>query len=162
MIRAFLILATVAGTAHASATQVTGHGRAIDSTIIQIDEQRIMLFGVDSIMRKQTCMLDGKPWECWRAVLTDLQSLLDEGPAVCDVVGDPDVYGRLLARCSINDQSINEQLVKRGFAVARPSETTDYVAAEAAAKEQKVGLWKGQFVRPKEFRRSAGVAVERP
>jgi endonuclease YncB( thermonuclease family) len=162
MIRVFLILAAIVCATHASAAQVTGRAKAIDSTIIQINEQRIMLFGVDSIMRKQTCSLDGKPWECWRAVLADLQSLLDEGAAVCDVVGEPDVFGRLLARCSVNGQSINEQLVSHGFAVARPNETTEYAAAEAAAKEQKVGLWKGQFVRPKEFRRSAGIAVERP
>ena len=65
-----------------------------------------------------------------------------QGPSTCDVVGEPDIYGRVLGRCTVNGQNLNEQLVERGFAVARPSDTTDYVAAEAAAKEKKVGLWR--------------------
>ena len=72
------------------------------------------------------------------------------------------VYGRLLARCNINGQSLNEQLVRKGYAVARPSETRDYVAAEAAAKEEKLGLWQGKFLMPAEFRRAAGIFVDRP
>jgi len=162
MIKALLVLAIAACATQAAASQVSGHGKAIDSTIIQINDQRFMLFGIDSVMRKQSCMLDGKSWACWSAAVQDLQSLLDQGPVTCDVVGEPDVYGRLLARCSVNGQSVNRQLVDQGFAVARPSDTTDYVAAEATAKEKKVGLWQGQFVQPSAFRRSAGIMVDRP
>ena len=53
-----------------------------------------------------------------------------------ETVGEPDVYGRILARCLVNGQSLNEQLVSRGFAIARLSESTDYVAAEETAKEK--------------------------
>ena len=90
------------------------------------------------------------------------QRIVDQGPAICEAIGEPDVYGRILARCEINNESLNEQLVRRGYAVARPSETTDYVAAEAEAKERKLGLWQGQFVKPSELRRSAGIFVDRP
>jgi endonuclease YncB( thermonuclease family) len=45
---------------------------------------------------------------------------------------------------------------------ARRSETTDYVAAEAEAKEKKLGLWQGEFMMPDAFRRAAGIFVERP
>jgi len=162
MIRILLVLAIAVGSTQAAARQVSGHGKAIDSTVIKINDQRIMLFGVDSVMRKQTCTLDGKLWQCWTAAVDDLQSLLDQGPVSCDVVGEPDIYGRLLGRCSVNGKSINEQLVEQGFAVARPSDTTDYVAAEAAAKQKKVGLWQGQFVRPSAFRRGSGIMVDRP
>jgi endonuclease YncB( thermonuclease family) len=162
MIRLLLMLILVCGTARATEGRISGQGKAIDSTIIQVNDQRIMLFGVDSVMRKQGCMLDGKPWLCWPVVVQDLQSLLDQGPVSCDIVGDADVYGRLIGRCSVNGQSINEQLVAHGFAVARVSESSDYVAAEAAAKEKKIGLWRGAFVPPSTFRRSAGIAVERP
>jgi endonuclease YncB( thermonuclease family) len=162
MIRAFLVLAIATGVTQASASEISGQGTAVDSTVIQVNDQRIMLFGVDSVMRKQICTLDGKPWQCWTAAVHDLQGLLDQGPVNCDVVGDPDVYGRLLARCAVRDQSVNEQLVSQGFAVARPSETTEYVAAEAAAKQRKVGLWQGQFVQPSEFRRAMGILVDRP
>ena len=160
--RALLVLAIVACAVQAQAGQVSGRGTAIDSTIIKINDQRIMLFGIDSVMRKQICTLDGKPWQCWEAAVRDLQTLLDEGPVTCDVVGKPDIYGRMLGRCSVNGKSVNEQLVDRGFAVARPSDTTDYVAAEAAARAKKVGLWQGQFAQPSDFRRASGVRVDRP
>ncbi len=163
MIKIFVASAMFAACAvPADAAQITGSAKAIDATTILIGGERIMLFGIDSVMRKQICTLDGKPWQCWPAAVNELQSLLNQGPATCDPVGEPDLYGRLLARCTVNGQSINEELVARGFAVARTSETNDYVAAEAAAHEKKLGLWQGQFVPPHEFRMSAGIPVERP
>ena len=144
------------------AAPITGRGKAIDSTTIEIDNQRVMLFGVDSVMRKQACLLDGKPWQCWAAAVHELQSLLDQGTVTCETVGEPDVYGRHLGRCAVNGRSLNEQLVRQGFAVARPSESSDYAGAEDEAKASKAGLWQGQFMRPSEFRRSAGILVERP
>ena len=162
MIRSLLVLAVATCAVPTQAGQISGQAKAIDSTSIQIGDQRIMLFGIDSVMRKQICTLDGKPWQCWQAAVKDLQAVLDQGPVVCDAVRESDVYGRILARCKVNDQSVNELLVSRGFAVARPNESTDYTAAEAAAKEKKLGLWQRQFSPPSVFRRSAGVAVDRP
>lgn len=162
MIRALLVLVGMTCAIEAEASQVSGQGKAIDSTIIAINDQRIMLFGIDSVMRKQICTLDGKPWQCWSAAVHELQTLLDQGVVTCDTIGEPDIYGRRLGRCTVNGQSINEQLVSLGFAVARPSDTTDYVASETAAKEKKIGLWQGQFALPSSYRRASGVAVDRP
>jgi endonuclease YncB( thermonuclease family) len=162
MARALLLLIVAMFAAPAHATEIVGPAKVVDSTVIEINGQRIMLFGIDSVMRKQNCTIDGKVWQCWAAAVRDLQTLVDQGPATCQVVGDPDVFGRVLGRCDINGQSLNEAYVRRGFAVARRNESTDYVAAEAAAKESKVGLWQGQFVPPAEFRRIAGIFVDRP
>ena len=162
MIRVLLSLVMVIFATQVEANQITGPANAVDSTVIDVNGQRIMLFGIDSVMRKQNCTIDGKLWQCWPAAVRALEILVDQGPVSCDVIGEPDVYGRLLARCTINGQSLNEQLVRKGYAVARPSETTDYVAAEAAAKEEKLGLWQGKFLMPAEFRRAAGIFVERP
>jgi endonuclease YncB( thermonuclease family) len=158
----YLVLAAAAFATQAQGGQISGQAKAIDSQIIKIGDQRVMLFGVDSVMRKQVCLLDGKPWQCWPAAVKDLQTILDQGSVVCDTIGEPDIYGRLLARCKVNDQDINQQLVARGFAVARTTESADYVATEAVAKEKKLGLWQGQFAPPSVFRRSSGVAVDRP
>ena len=162
MIRVLLSLAMVVFAGRVEANQIAGPANAVDSTVIEVNGRRIMLFGIDSVMRKQNCAIDGKVWQCWAAAVRALEILVDQGPVTCDVIGEPDVYGRLLARCSITGQSLNEQLVRKGYAVARPSETTDYVAAEAAAKEEKLGLWQGKFVMPAEFRRAAGIFVDRP
>ena len=162
MKRVLLVLAISTCAGQAAATQISGQGKAIDSTIIKVNDQRIMLFGIDSVMRKQLCKLDGKPWQCWTAAVNELQKLLDQGPVTCTSVGEPDAYGRLLGKCDVNNQSVNEQLVRQGFAVARSNETNEYAPAEASARAEKAGLWQGQFVRPSDFRRAAGIFVERP
>ena len=162
MIKLLLSLVLVIFATSAGAVQIPGPANAVDPTVIEVNGQRIMLFGIDSVMRKQNCTLGGKIWQCWAAAVRELEILVDQGPATCEVIGEPDVYGRLLARCTINGESLNEQLVRRGYAVARPSETTDYVAAEAAAREEKVGLWRGEFMMPEKFRQAAGIFVERP
>lgn len=162
MVRMLLSLAMVLLAAPVGAKTITGPAKVLDAQVIDIDGQRIMLFGINSVMRKQACTLDRKLWNCWEAAVRNLQILTDQGPATCEAVGEPDVYGRILARCTINGKSLNEQLVREGWAVARPSDTTDYVAAEAAAKKEKLGLWQGQFQRPDVFRTSHGIFVDRP
>lgn len=162
MIKVILSLVPVIFAAPAIANQITGPANAVDSTVIEINSQRIMLFGIDSVMRKQNCRIGGKTWQCWAAAVRNLEILLDQGPVTCETVGEPDVYRRVLARCTIEGESLNEQLVRKGWAVARPSETTEYVAAEAEAKEKKLGLWQGEFMMPDAFRRAAGIFVERP
>jgi endonuclease YncB( thermonuclease family) len=162
MIRVLLLAVMVTLAAPAEAREISGRANAVDSTVIDVDGQRIMLFGIDSVMRKQSCTIGGKIWQCWTSAMRGLQTLLDQGPVTCETVGEPDVYSRLLAHCNINGESLNEQLVRTGWAVARRSETTDYVAAEAEAKEKKLGLWQGEFMMPDAFRRAAGIFVDRP
>jgi hypothetical protein len=71
--------------------------------------RRIMLFGIDSVIRKQTCTIDGKTWQCWPAAVRDLQTHVNQGPAICDTIGEPDVYSRVLALCTIDGRSLNEK-----------------------------------------------------
>jgi len=162
MIGALLALMMVVFATPARADRITGPATAVDSTVIAINGQRIMLFGIDSVMRKQICAIGGKVWQCWPAALRNLEILVDQGPVACETVGEPDVYGRLLARCNVNGESLNEQLVRAGWAIARRSETVDYVAAETEAKEKKLGLWQAEFMMPDAFRRAAGIFVDRP
>ena len=65
--------------------------------------------------------------------------------------------------CRRSDRACStNSLFRTGWAVARRSETTDYVAVEAEAKEKKLGLWQGEFMMPDAFRRAAGIFVNRP
>ena len=114
MIRALFALALLLCISQAKATEITGRAQAVDAGVIEIDGKRIMLFGIDSVMRKQPCMLQGKPWACWEASVRDLETLVDQGPATCETIGEPDPYGRLLGRCTVNGRSLNEQLVSDG------------------------------------------------
>ena len=114
MMRAALALALALTSTGVMASEIAGKATVFDSTTIEIDGQRIMLFGIDSIMRKQSCMANGKVWPCWEAAVRDLQTLVSQGAATCEVVGEPDPYGRVLGRCKINGTSLNEQYVRDG------------------------------------------------
>jgi endonuclease YncB( thermonuclease family) len=94
---------------------------------------------------RQSCTTGGKIWQCWAAAICDLRTLLDQRRVTCEAVGEPHVYERLLTRCSINGESLFGVLVREGYAVARSGKTTDCVAAEGSAREEKVGLWQGEF-----------------
>jgi endonuclease YncB( thermonuclease family) len=117
MIRVPLLLVIVVFAPRVDANEITGPARAVDSAVIAINGQRIMLFGVDSVMRDQTCTFGGKFRRCWAAALRNLEILADQGPVTCETIGEPDVYGRLLARCDVNRESLNEQLVRAGWAI---------------------------------------------
>ena len=161
MIRVLLLTVMVTLAIPVEADEITGRANAVDSTVIEVDGRRIMLFGIDSVMRKQSCTIGGKIWQCWTSAMRGLQTLLDPGPVTCETVGEPDVYGRLLARCNVNGESLNEQLVRTGWAVARRSETTDLSQSRPRPRRKSSGLWQGEFMMPDAFRRAAGIFVDR-
>ena len=105
MTRVFLSLAIALLACQVQAREVTGPAKVVDSTGIEIDGQQIVLFGTNSVMRKQVCTVDGKVWQCWDAAVRGLQILVDQGPVTCQLIGEPDPYGRMLGRCSVNGKS---------------------------------------------------------
>jgi endonuclease YncB( thermonuclease family) len=66
---------------------------------------------------------------------------------------DVDRYGRLVMRCFAGKTDIAEHLVANGLALAYRRYSTDYVAAEAGAREDRRGLWAGEFEAPWDWRR---------
>lgn len=148
--------------AGAQAAPLTGKATVVDTSTIEIGGKRILLYGVESINRNQTCSLGGKLWECWAAAVRELQTLVDQGPASCDPVGDPDLYGRVLARCTIGSNNLNQDYVASGYGLAKVNETKDYAAAQKTARLAKAGLWQGKFQMPADFRLAHGIMVDRP
>jgi endonuclease YncB( thermonuclease family) len=150
------------GVAEAGSDVIRGQAEAIESAIIIVNGTRVMLYGLESMHPPQICYIDGQPWECWAAAVRQLQTFLGEAPVECTPVGSPDFMGRVLALCEQNGVSLNERYVRSGFALAIETEMPEYAAAEAAAREEGIGLWQGQFVEPREFRESRGITVTRP
>ena len=44
-------------------------------------------------------------------------------------------------------------MVKRGYAVAYKRYSKKYLADEQKAKEDKLGIWEGSFIRPEKWRK---------
>ena len=55
--RLLLSLAVALIATQVKASEIVGAASVVDSTVIEINGNRIMLFGIDSIMRKQVCTI---------------------------------------------------------------------------------------------------------
>ena len=64
-----------------------------------------------------------------------------------------DRYKRRLATCYKNNIDLNKWMVRYGYAVAYLRYSKEYLNDEKYAKENKLGLWKGTFLRPEKWRK---------
>ena len=139
---------------------ITGKPRVIDGDTIEIAGERIRLHGIDAPEAKQTCLDEaGKRWRCGREATLALTTMIGDHSITCK--GDErGKYGRLIAVCFAGANNLNADMVRRGWALAYRQYSTEYVADEANAKALKVGLWRGQFVAPWEWRRGKRLSSE--
>jgi len=118
---------------------------------LSLDGKRILLFGVDAPVRGQPCYAGNKTWDCATASAKTLLNLVGNQEITCQA-RRVDQFGRVFAVCKAGDVDVNRALVEVGMAVALPKETTDYVAAEATAKSKSIGVWRGPFMAPADYR----------
>ena len=64
-----------------------------------------------------------------------------------------DKYGRLLAVCHVAGESLNERIVREGWALNFRRYSTDYLDAEDEAERNGAGIWRGEFIAPWVWRR---------
>jgi len=119
--------------------------------MLSLDGKRVVLWGIDAPVRGQPCYAGNKTWDCATASAKTLLNLVGDREIVCEQ-RRLDQYGRVFAVCKAGEVDINRSLVEAGLAVALPKETTDYVAAEAAPKAKGIGVWRGPFTAPADYR----------
>jgi endonuclease YncB( thermonuclease family) len=127
------------------AVEVTG------PAMLSLDGKRIVLFGVDAPVKGQPCYAGTKTWDCSTASAKTLLNIIGTQEVACEE-RRVDRFGRVFAVCKAGEVDINRALVEAGLAVALPKETTDYVTAEAAAKAKGIGVWRGPFIAPADYR----------
>jgi len=159
----FAVLLALASTAHSQeAEPIVGIATVVDSDGLRIGDASLMLWGIESVERTQTCAIDGEFWDCYAAAVRSLQTITSVAEISCDPVGEPDPYGRILVVCFVDGMDVNEALVRAGFALAKRDETEDYVPAEDLAREEGIGLWQGTFEHPRNFRGRHAIFTDRP
>lgn len=127
---------------------LAGAGRASDGDSFRLGEDRVRLLGLDAPELAQTCTDEaGRQWPCGRAARDRLATLLAAGPVDC-VPEDKDQYGRLLAHCIVAGRDLGAAIVADGLAVS----SGRYWTEEARAREQRLGIWQGDFDAPKAWR----------
>ena len=148
-IAVFLLFGAVA--ARPSFADVTGPAKIIDGDTIVVAGEHVRLQGIDAPELHQTCTAYGQKWACGRIAAEWLKEHL-HGRQV-DCVGHArDRYDRLLAVCYADGKSINDRLVREGWALDFRKYSTDYLQAEAEARRAGVGIWRGEFEPPWEWR----------
>jgi endonuclease YncB( thermonuclease family) len=155
-------LAWTGATAAQEGQPIVGVATVVDSDGLRIGVASLMLWGIESVERPQTCAIAGQLWDCYAAAVRALQTITSVAEVSCQPVAAPDPYGRILVVCFVGGVSVNEALVRAGFALAKRDETEDYVVAEEAAHAEGIGLWQGEFMHPADFRRSHAIFNDRP
>jgi endonuclease YncB( thermonuclease family) len=146
-----VVLGAAAAAAAADPLVYRGAAEVTGPAMLRLEGKRVVLWGVDAPVRGQPCQAGNKKWDCATASAKTLLNIVGNQEISCET-RRVDQFGRVFAVCKAGDTDINRSLVEAGMAVALPAETTDYVTAEAAAKDKSIGVWRGPFMAPADYR----------
>ena len=141
---------------------ISGMAKIIDGDTIKVGEKKIRLYGIDSPEKGQNCKKlyfsflifnFQKDYKCGEKSTLVLMKKLKDKKIECILQNNKDRYKRYIGTCYIENQDINGWLVKNGHAIAYKKYSKKYLLDEQYAKENKLGLWKGTFMKPEEWRR---------
>ncbi len=136
-----------------SANTLTGRATVIDGDTIEMRGERIRLGGIDAPESGQFCEdVNGKRWRCGQKSALFLDALVNQQTIRCEVTG-VDRYARKIATCFVTDLNINSAMVYSGHALAYRRYSNRYIPQEDFARQTFVGIWKGRFIFPWDWRK---------
>src|SRR6266404_6378373 len=145
-----LVMLSIAPAAFAAA-DIIGQASVIDGDTIEIHGQRIRLFGIDAPEHDQLCEAGGAQYRCGQKAALALADQIGKQAVDC-APRDVDQYGRVVAVCSAAGEDLNAWMVRHGWALAYRHYSTAYVPDEDAAHLAGVGMWRGTFDAPWDWR----------
>jgi len=156
MLRLLLICLSALAALHltpaASAADLIGQASIIDGDTIEIHGQRIRLFGIDAPEHDQLCEAGGNQYRCGQQAALALADQIGRQTVDC-APRDVDQYGRFVAVCSAGGEDLNAWMVRNGWALAYRHYSAAYVPDEDAAHLAGLGIWRGTFDTPWDWRR---------
>ena len=148
---------------NAFATIFEGIPRVVDGDSLEINDNKIRLSGIDAPEKKQLCkkpfltvtfLTFQKEYECGAMATERLKKFIKNRSIRCNSESK-DRYDRFIATCYLKNKNINSWIVRNGYAVAYTRYSKKYVLDEEYAKKNKLGIWKGTFQKPEEWRKKA-------
>ena len=140
---------------------ISGIAKVIDGDTIWIDSNKIRFFGIDAPEIKQYCqkpylslsfIILNKDYPCGKVATNKLKNMMNNKLVTCKINGK-DRYKRFIAECFKDETNINSWMVLNGNAIAYVKYSKKYIAEENIAKKNKLGLWKGTFDKPWNWRK---------
>ncbi len=150
----------IRGSPTASRPALFGSARVVDGDTLELAGVRVRLHGIDAPESGQSCRAGGRPWPCGREAARALARRIAGEPVTCPE-RDRDVYGRVVAVCTVGGQDLNRWMVAEGWAFAYRRYSRAYVAAESRARAARRGIWRGEVVAPWEWRRGKRLSGSR-
>lgn len=132
---------------------IEGKAKIIDGDTIHLGKNKIRLHGIDAPEIKQTCIIDDEIWHCGIESTIVLKKLISKKEVRC-IVNDIDKYKRYVAECYLNNLNINKYMVQNGWAIAYRYYSKKFINDEKIAKNNKLGLWQGNFTEPYIYRKN--------
>lgn len=127
-----------------------GRFKVLDGDTLLNNGQKLRLIGIDAPEYSQRCINSKGSWQCGRVATHTLRQLVRNSAELVCTGNQIDKYARPLVTCFSNDKDINALMVSGGFAVAYGA----YYAEERDARNNKRGIWQGEFLRPQDWRRA--------
>ena len=104
--------------------------------------------------KKQACYLNEKKVFCGELSKQKLKEKISSNIVSCIIEKNKDRYGRIVAECFINEESLSSFMVRNGYAFDyKRYSNKKYAQDEEYAKINKLGIWKMKFEYPWEWRK---------
>ena len=138
----------------------SGPACILDGDTIDIAGERVRLQGINAPETEQHCPdAQGERWACGARATTAPRGRIAGWVVTCAGY-ERGRYGRLIDVCGVSGGDLNAWMASAGWAMAYRKYSTAYVAQEAAAKTNRRGVWRGDFIPPWRWRRGDRLGVE--
>jgi endonuclease YncB( thermonuclease family) len=133
---------------------LAGEVRITDGDTLKLKGTTWRLWGIDAPEDGQRCTRGGAPYDCGDEATAALVRIIGDAVPLCRRK-DTDRYGRTVGQCYVDGQDVGALLVRAGWAVDYERYSDGHYAdQENEARENKRGMWAGEFIPPWEWRRS--------
>ena len=139
------------GVANPAFADQVGTPTVMSGDVLEVAGRRFQLYGIDAPEMDQTCMAQGRRFNCGHIAKTALMDLVAGEIVTCRLVIEHD-SNAALGHCTAGGFDLGANMVHTGWALADRQLSTKYVGAEENAQAAKRGLWRGQFIPPWKWR----------
>ena len=146
------------------AQEIIGIPKIVDGDTVYINNYKIRLEGIDAPEMKQKCKKEKLKissiigytfyvnYHCGEHSKQSLEAKVKGSNIKC-ISFTKDRYKRYLAKCFKDGINLNQWMVRSGLAVAYRRYSKEYIPDEDFARENKLGLWQGKFLKPEKWRK---------